>query len=156
VIDGNAVAAWVATRDEGAVRNTRDVDILLDPKDADAATITLQSAGFHRVETMGVTMFLDGENGKPSEAVHVIWAGQKVKESYPISAPEVTQSREIERKKIVELESLLAMKLVSFRDKDRVHVRDMISVGLIDQAWTEKFAPPLSDRLQELLDDPDG
>ncbi|HEY4262062.1 MAG TPA: hypothetical protein VGM98_17970, partial [Schlesneria sp.] len=29
IIGGNAVAAWVATVDEAAVRNTRDVDILL-------------------------------------------------------------------------------------------------------------------------------
>ena len=156
VIGGNAVAAWVATRDEGAVRNTRDVDILLDPKDSDAATIASEAVGFHRVVTMGTTMFLDGEDGKPSEAGRVIWAGQKVKDSYPVAAPEVGQSREIEQKKIVELESLLAMKLVSFRDKDRVHIRDMIGVGLIDETWTTKFDPPLSERLQELLDDPDG
>ena len=156
VIGGNAVAAWVATCDEGAVRNTRDVDILLDPKDFDAAKIALEAVGFHQVMTMGVTMFLDGEDGKPSEGVHVIWAGQKVKESYPVSAPDVGQARDIEQKKIVELEALLSMKLVSFRDKDRVHIRDMIGVGLIDQAWANKFDSPLSDRLQELLDDPDG
>jgi len=156
VIGGNAVAAWVATRDEGAVRNTRDVDILLDQKDSDAATIALEAVGFHRVMTMGTTMFLDGEDGKPSEAVHVIWAGQKVKDSYPVAAPKVGQSREIEQKKIVELESLLVMKLVSFRRKDQVHVLDMIGVGLIDETWTTKFDPPLSERLQELLEDPDG
>ena len=41
VIGGNAVAAWVATRDEGAIRNTQDVDILLRPVDADRATEAL-------------------------------------------------------------------------------------------------------------------
>ena len=65
-------------------------------------------------------------------------------------------NHEIEQKKIVELESLLAMKLISFRRKDQVHVLDMIGVGLIDETWTTKFEPPLSERLQELLDDPDG
>lgn len=29
VIGGNAVASWVATKDEGAVRNTPDVDLLI-------------------------------------------------------------------------------------------------------------------------------
>src|SRR3954462_3209328 len=29
VVGGNAVASWVATVDEGAVRNTRDVDLLV-------------------------------------------------------------------------------------------------------------------------------
>lgn len=156
VIGGNAVAAWVATIDEGAVRNTRDVDILLDRMDSDAATTALESAGFHRVFTMEVTMFLDGEDGKPSEAVHVIWAGQKVKESYPVSAPEVEQATEIEQKKIVDLESLSKMKLTQHRRIDRVHVRDMIGVGLIDESWPAKFESPLAERLQELLDDPDG
>ena len=38
VIGGNAVAAWVATIADGAVRNTRDVDILLREPDLDLAT----------------------------------------------------------------------------------------------------------------------
>ena len=80
VIGGNAVAAWVATRDEGAVRNTQDVDILLHPEDADRATEALAAAGFQREKVMDVTIFLDGPDGKPSQAVHVIWAGQKVRE----------------------------------------------------------------------------
>src|SRR5260370_7067727 len=29
VVGGNAVASWVATVDEGAIRNTRDVDLLV-------------------------------------------------------------------------------------------------------------------------------
>ena len=41
VIGGNAVAAWVATIDDGAVRNTREVDILLREQDLDLATIAM-------------------------------------------------------------------------------------------------------------------
>lgn len=37
VIGGNAVAEWVGRVDEGAVRFTRDVDILLRREDLDAA-----------------------------------------------------------------------------------------------------------------------
>src|SRR3954449_10253060 len=37
VVGGNAVAAWVATIDPAAVRNTQDVDILLRREDLDAA-----------------------------------------------------------------------------------------------------------------------
>jgi len=156
IIGGNAVAAWVATRDEGAVRNTKDVDILLAMADADAATQALSSVGFVRVMTMGVTMFLDGPEGKPSQAIHVIWAGERVRADYPVAAPTVDRSIEIEGKRIVSLLSLLEMKLVSNRDKDRVHVRDMIGVGLIDDSWLEKLEPMLATRLQALLDDPDG
>jgi len=156
IIGGNAVAAWVATRDEGAVRNTKDVDILLALTDTDAATLALSTVGFVRAMTMGATMFLDGPEGKPSQAIHVIWAGEKVRADYPVAAPTVDRSIEIEGKRIVELLSLLEMKLVSNRRKDQVHVLDMIGVGLIDGTWLEKLDPSLATRLQTLLDDPDG
>src|SRR5208283_2242070 len=46
VVGGNAVASWVATVDEGAVRNTRDVDILVRRSDLPAITAVLEQAGF--------------------------------------------------------------------------------------------------------------
>lgn len=48
------------------------------------------------------------------------------------------------------------LKLNAFRRKDQVHLLDMISLGMIDQSWAERFPPRLQQRLQELLDDPDG
>ena len=49
-----------------------------------------------------------------------------------------------------------AMKLTSFRDKDRTHLRDLISVGLVDESWRLKLPDELAARLQSLLDAPDG
>src|ERR1041384_2810920 len=46
VAGGNAVPSWVATVDEGAVRNTRDVDLLVRRDDLPAVTAALQRAGF--------------------------------------------------------------------------------------------------------------
>ncbi|MDX1945360.1 MAG: hypothetical protein SFU86_08125 [Pirellulaceae bacterium] len=54
------------------------------------------------------------------------------------------------------LKSLVQMKLMSFRLKDRVHLLDMIGVGLIDATCPAKFPSALGSRLQELLDNPDG
>jgi hypothetical protein len=157
VIGGNAVAAWVSTRDEGAIRTTQDVDILLRREDADQATVALESVGFKRETVMDATMFLDGPDGKPSQAVHVIWANQKVKEAHVSTAPTPDRSRELSGKRVIDLVELVRMKLTSNRDKDRVHVRDMIGVGLIDASWPSKFAEPLlAERLHALLADPDG
>jgi hypothetical protein len=156
IVGGNAVAAWVATRDEGAIRNTRDVDILLRPEDFEAARSALIGAGFVADEVMDVTMFLDGADGKPSEGVHVIWAGQKVRDHYASATPMPDCFTKMSGKRVVDLVELVRMKLNSYRDKDRVHVRDLIGVGLIDSDWTRKFDLPLNQRLQELLDDPDG
>jgi hypothetical protein len=48
------------------------------------------------------------------------------------------------------------MKLTSYRLKDRVHLLDMINIGLIDQAWPARFSGELAARLQSLLDNPDA
>jgi len=48
------------------------------------------------------------------------------------------------------------MKLTAFRLKDRVHLIDMIDVGLIDAATLDRLPEPLWPRLQELLDSPGG
>ncbi len=155
VIGGHAVAAWVATVDDGAVRNTRDVDLLLNAGDLELATAALAGAGFVRDQVMDVTVFLDGPEGKPSQGVHVLFAGQKVRPDHISPAPLVGQSRLMSGKRIVELTELVRMKLNSFRDKDRTHLRDMIQLGLIDASWPPRLEPELGERLQLLLDNPE-
>lgn len=156
VIGGNAVAAWVATVDDGAVRNTRDVDLLMNESDLDRATEALAKVGFIRDNVMDVTVFLDGPDGKPSQGLHVLLAERKVKPEYVSPTPRVDQSSQISGKPIVDLVELVRMKLNSYRDKDRTHLRDFIHVGLLDSTWPERFEPSLGERLQALLDDPDG
>src|SRR5437762_13356524 len=78
VVGGNAVAEWVARVDEDAVRNTRDVDLLIRRADLAAARTVLESAGFVYAQLLDVDMFLDGPQGKPSGGVHVLFAGEKV------------------------------------------------------------------------------
>jgi len=46
VVGGNAVAEWVARVDEDAVRNTRDVGILVRRADLPAVRTALEAAGF--------------------------------------------------------------------------------------------------------------
>jgi len=57
---------------------------------------------------------------------------------------------------VLKLEALVRIKLTAFRDKDRVHIRDLIETGLIDASWTGRLPPELAKRLQSLLDDPQG
>ena len=79
VIGGNAVASWVAQVDEAAVRNTQDVDILLRRGDLEAATAALAPAGFIHRHVKSIDMFLDGPDSKARDAVHVIFAAEKVR-----------------------------------------------------------------------------
>jgi hypothetical protein len=59
-------------------------------------------------------------------------------------------------RRFLALEPLVVMKLTSFRLKDRVHILDMIGVGLIDATWLPRLPQDLSARLKELLDNPDA
>src|SRR5688572_27440214 len=148
IVGGNAVAAWVATVDPAAVRNTQDVDILLRREDLDAAARALAAAGFVRRHVAGIDLFLDGPDARPRDAVHVVIAGEKVRPEYPTPAPDVADSVKPEQFRLLALESLVRMKLTSFRDKDRTHLRDLLGVGLIDAAWPARFPPDLAARLQ--------
>jgi hypothetical protein len=156
VAGGNAVAAWVSRVDESAVRNTQDVDLLIRRSDLEAAAAALTDAGFVRRHAAGIEMFLDGPGTKARDALHVVFAGEKVRPGYALPAPGVEQSEPTATFRILDLEALVRMKLTSFRDKDRVHLRDLAGVGLIDATWCPRFPPELSSRLQQVLDTPDG
>ncbi len=62
VIGGNAVQFWVAQVDESVVRNTRDVDIILNRSDLPRAIDVLEQVGFLYRPSAAVSMFLDGPN----------------------------------------------------------------------------------------------
>ncbi len=156
VTGGNAVAAWVSRLDEAAVRNTQDVDLLLDRSDLERARQALESVGFIYRHVKSVDMFLDGPDAKARDAVHIVFAGEKVRSDYLIEAPLVDQSELAEGFRLLQLEPLVKMKLTSFRLKDQVHILDMIEVGLIDRSWLPRLPQPLAERLQQLLDNPDG
>ena len=153
---GNAVAAWVSRVDESAVRNTQDVDLLLRRGDLDAATVALERAGFLRRHVAGMDIFLDGPQAKPRDAVHIVIAGEKVRPEHLLAAPDVDQSEQTESFRLVNLDALVRMKLTSFRDKDRTHLRDLLDVGLTDASWKNRLPRELAERLTTLVENPDG
>src|SRR6266403_2002230 len=156
VAGGNAVAEWVARVDEEAVRNTRDIDLLVRRIDLPAARTALEAAGFVYYQLLDVDMFIDGPQGRPSGGVHILFAGEKVRPEYEHASPDLDESERAAEFQVAALEALTRMKLIAWRDKDRTHLRDLIGVGLIDATWPGRFPPPLGDRLQQLLDDPNG
>lgn len=79
-----------------------------------------------------------------------------MREQYLSPVPDVSETESFKVYRVLKLESLVRMKLTSFRDKDRTHLRDPIGVGLIDEGWVAKYPAALATRLQQLFDDPDG
>lgn len=156
VAGGNAVAAWVSRVDESAVRNTRDVDILIRRADLDAARAALEAAGFVYRHTSGLDIFLDGPDSRARDAVHIVFANEYVRPGEPMANPDVLDSESAGSFHVLSLPALVQIKLTAFRDKDRTHLRDLIDVGLIDEGWCERLPGPLSIRLRQLLDTPGG
>jgi hypothetical protein len=156
IIGGNAVRAWVAQADEAAVRTTRDVDLLIRRSDLPAVKTALEAVGFVYRHVKSIDMFLDGPEAKARDAVHILFAGEKVTGGDLYAAPEIEEAEVIEQHMTLKLESLVRMKLIAFRDKDRMHLRDMLDVELIDPTWCSRLPPDLAARLQELIDNPNG
>ncbi len=152
LVGGQAVAMWVATRDPAAVRTTKDIDILIRYEDLSKARAAALSAGMDYFEVMGVGMFLDRADPSPRHAVHLVWAGERVRPKHEYAAPTVDQRETLEAGiPVVSLSGLVLMKLLSNRDVDRVHLRDMIDVGLISREMLDHLPPTLATRLDALL-----
>lgn len=155
VAGGNAVRTWVAQVDEAAVRTTRDVDILLRRAELPAAIDALERDRFVYKRDAGINMFLDEAGAKQRDAVHILFACERVRAEDNLPAPDVDDSVDSNGFRVLTLDVWVPMKLTSFRTKDRMHLHDMIDVGLIDESWRDRFSAELGSRLQELLDDPD-
>jgi hypothetical protein len=156
VLGGHAVAEWIGRIDQAAVRFTRDVDILIRRTDFPRVIEALKAEGFEHHTTMNVEMFLDGPAASPRDAVHIVFAGEKVRDAYAVAAPDVSDSLRTSDFNVISLDALVRMKLTSYRRKDQVHLLDMMGVGLIDATWCERLEAELADRLQALVDDPEG
>ncbi len=161
VVGGNAVAAWVSRAEEAAVRNTRDVDILIRRSDLPAAIAAFESAGFlhRRVASLGrpghMDVFLDTPGGKVRDAIHILFALERPLPDSLVENADVSESEATGEFRLIALEALVRMKLAAWRDKDRMHLRDLASVGLVNETWRHRFDGVLRERLAHILESAD-
>ncbi len=94
VIGGNAVAAWVSKVDPGCGKQHGRCRHHGQPRRLRTRVkAALEGAGFRHYELMDVHMFLDGPNGRPRDAVHLLFAGEKVQQAYSAPAPDSRSNR---------------------------------------------------------------
>jgi hypothetical protein len=152
LVGGQAVALWVATKDPSAVRTTKDVDVLLRREDVPKARAAAASVALDYFEVLGVGMLLERSDPNPRKAVHLLWAGEKVRPEYPLPSPSIDEREMLEPgKPVVSLDGLVRMKLMSYRDQDRVHLRDLMDVGLVSRDLVHTLPVELASRLDALL-----
>jgi len=146
-------SADVATRDPAAVRTTKDVDLLIRRDDLGRARAAARTVEMDYFETMGIGMFLDRRDPNPRHAVHLIWAGEILRPGLPLPSPDINDRTTLPGgHEVVSIEGLVRMKLMANRDQDRVHLRDMIDVGLVERALLEGLPEDLATQLELLLD----
>ena len=116
----------------------------------------MERSGFIHRQDEGFELFLDAENCSLRNSVHIVFAGELIKEGEQAPSPDVSEAAEMGAFRLISLEALVRIKLTAFRRKDQVHLLDMIGVGLIDQSWTSRLPAALAVRLQTLLDSPEG
>lgn len=153
LIGGGAVMIQVNRVEPSAVRNTKDIDIMIHRSDLERIKNVAQRHGFGFRHTAGVDMLLPHGETQARNAVHLIFSGEKVRPSQVVANPPIRPehlSIHGIQVAVIPVVDLVQMKLSNNRDIDRVHVRDLDSVGLIT-ADVEKALPAvLHARLQEI------
>ena len=151
VIGGNAVAAWVARADPAATRTTKDVDLLVCREDLDRISQVMEGLGLQKQDLLRLVLFIDPDEPSKRSGVHLVWSGERIRTTYAHPAPSVDEAViSPEGYRVLDLSALVCMKLTSFRDIDRVHVADMLQVGLIDEHVRNALPLDLRQRLDTI------
>ncbi len=149
VIGGMAVFFQVSARDADAARLTRDVDIAVDRADLDRIAKAAETFGFRHRHVAGIDMLVNAEAPKAKSAVHLVFIREKVRPTDLSAIPDFSApTKTVEGFLLAPVPDLVRMKLTSFRIKDKTHLIDMDSVGLI----TPEIEAGLPDALRERLE----
>jgi hypothetical protein len=156
IIGACAVSHYVARKDEGAIRNTLNADVLIDSWAFSTARAALEAVGFVlATPDSRPASFLDGPQGKLRQAVRLWFSGDVLSDTAE-PLPSLLYSSPTYPRRMISLPALVRMKVSAWRTIDRVHLQDMVRVGLIDATWPERFPAPLAERLRQILANPDG
>jgi hypothetical protein len=151
VVGGVAVYLHVSSAEEGAGRLTRDVDVAIRREDLRRIADAASHHGFIYRHIAGVDMLVDAAKPQARSAVHLVFAGEKVRPEYPEAVPGLTgEGVRVRGYWLMPVADLVRMKLTSFRLKDRVHVKDMDEVGLITPEIEADLPALLRERLAEV------
>ena len=134
LVGGLAVFLHVENADSTHSSLTRDIDVMISRADMPRVIAIAEQHGFRFRHADGIDMLLYGESDSARDAVHLLFSGQKVKqtqlEAHPLLRP-VRAGLHGQEFAVIPVADLVQMKLSSYRDKDRVHIRGMDAAGLI-------------------------
>lgn len=151
VIGGMAVFFQVSACDPDLARLTRDVDIAVDRNDLKRIAKAAESFGFRYRHVAGIDMLVNAEAPKAKSAVHLVFVREKVRATDLFAIPDFSvPTKTVEGFLLAPVADLVRMKLTSFRIKDKTHIVDMDSVGLITPEIEAGLSDPLRERLERV------
>jgi hypothetical protein len=150
IVGGMAVFIHVFERDPLRARLTSDVDAAVSREYLPSIIKAAQNAGWLYRHTAGVDMLTDAANPRARSAVHLLFLNEKVRPEYAETVPASPPDQTSEGILVAPVADLVRMKLTSYRLKDRVHIQDLDSVGLIGQEIEAQLPQMLQDRLAEI------
>ena len=150
VAGGLAAYLYVEESEPEAGRLTKDIEIAVRREDLDRIAKAVEPFGLQYRHVAGVDMLIQADKPSVHRAVHLVFAGERVRPDYPEAAPPLRPARVIQGIRLVPLADLVRMKLTSFRLRDQTHVKDLDEVGLITPEIEAELSPILCDRLAQV------
>jgi hypothetical protein len=153
LIGGLAVLIHVEEADPAQTALTRDVDLMVRRSDLERIKQAAAKNGFRFRHAAGVDMLLYGSAESAKNAVHLIFSGEKVRPNQATPNPPIHPEKKVIHGAevwVVPVSDLVRMKLSSYRDKDRVHIRSMDAAGLITREIEKGLPHELLSRLQHV------
>jgi hypothetical protein len=153
LIGGLAVLIHVEEADPTQTALTRDVDLMVRRSDLERIKEAAAKNGFRFRHAAGVDMLLYGSTESAKNAVHLIFSGEKVRPNQATPNPPIHPEKKVIHGRevlVVAVADLVRMKLSSYRDKDRVHIRSMDAAGLITREVEKGLPDELRSRLQHV------
>jgi hypothetical protein len=144
LIGGLAVLIHVEEADPTQTALTRDVDLMVRRSDLERIKEAAARNGFRFRHAAGVDMLLYGSAESAKNGVRLIFSEEKVR---ILPERKVIHGREVW---VVPVPDWVRMKLSSYRDKDRVHIRSMDAAGLITREVEKGLPDELRSRLQHI------
>jgi len=153
LVGGLAVFLHVENADSTHSSLTRDIDVLIRRDDLARVVEIAEKHGFRFRHSAGLDMLLYGETDNARNAIHLWFAGERVKETQIEVHPDIQPVRAGLHGQdflVIPVVDLVRMKLSSYRDKDRVRVRGMDAAGLITGDVERELSEELRSRLRHV------
>jgi hypothetical protein len=111
IVGGLATYLYVEERDPDAGRLTKDIDIAVRREDLLKIAAAARNFGFEHRHVAGVDMLVRSSDPSARRAIHLVFAGEKVRPHYLEPVPQLGPHQTIQSLKLVPLADLVHMKL---------------------------------------------